>query len=557
MTQSNNQTKKDDVKSERTGIALGQLTADQEATTVKKYMGEIIGAQVSSGLTIKMKEDSEEVKIGDPLVIEGKKYDYFCIVRDIVFPRNPTVEMLANADYFKSSFSIDMMETSKGKAFSPVAELNCVQMIERSTKKPLKFETIPPYFSKARKSLATDAETIYGKGEKTLDVGTLRGIDDFPVVIDFEKIVELPFGIFGRTGSGKTFLNKIILGNTLHSEVAQVLVFDMQSEYGWRSRSDNSPGLKFFFEDEVQVFALDKDLSSNADRMLVIDESEIEPEDLVIAFSDLTEAMIDTIYDVDGYRSTAKTPQTLIEAINNADSDVWDKLNKGSLKAVQRRIRRLNRFEFIAKSGKSSLDQILAAINNGYSIVIDFGKYGTDMVSYLFVANLIVRRLYDIYSKTDTRQTSSLPQLLVLLEEAHKFLAPAISKYTIFSNLAREMRKFGLVLAMVDQRPSTIDDEILSQLANRFILSMNDPRDVESALKGPVNPSDWRKIVAALPPRQALAFGDAISVATTLEVAYYSEATMSEKWQKNSARKEVKQKIEKMDVKDLDNMFDD
>ncbi|MFW9996355.1 MAG: ATP-binding protein [Candidatus Odinarchaeota archaeon] len=536
---------------------LKPVKKDQKTDLQKKFLGEVVGAQVTSGVTIKLKEDSEEVKIGDPIVIEGKKYDYFCIVRDIVFPRNPTVEMLANAEYFKSSFSIDLMETSKGKAFSPLAELNCVQMIEQATKKPLEFETIPPYFAKARKSLASDAETIYGKGEKSIDVGTLRGIDDFPVVINFEKIVELPFGIFGRTGSGKTFLNKIILGNIVYSEVAQVLVFDMQSEYGWRSRSDNSPGIKFFFEDEVQVFALDKDLSSNADRMLVIDESEILPEDLIIAFNDLTEAMIDTIYDVDGYRSSEKTDQTLIEAINNADPEVWDKLNKGSLKAVQRRMRRLNRFEFIGKSGKSSLDQILAAINNGYSIVVDFGKYGTDMVSYLFAANLIVRRLYSVYSKTEGRETSNLPQLVVLLEEAHKFLAPSISKYTIFSNLAREMRKFGLVLAMVDQRPSTIDDEILSQLANRFILSMNDPRDVESALKGPVNPSDWRKIVGALPPRQALAFGDAISVATTLEVAYYSEATMSEKWKKTTIGKEIKQEIEKMDVKDLDTIFDE
>ncbi|MHA1166182.1 MAG: ATP-binding protein [Candidatus Hodarchaeales archaeon] len=523
----------------------------------KKFIGEIIGAQVSCGLTIKLDGDSETVKIGDPLIIEGKYYDYYCIVKDVVFPRNSTVEMLANAEYIKNSFSIDMMETSRGKTFSPIAELNCVQMIDKQTKKNFEFETIPPYFSKARKALVEDAELIYGSGDNTLAVGTLRGVEDFPVVIDFSKLVELPFGIFGRTGSGKTFLNKIILGNIVHSESAQVLVFDMQSEYGWRSRSDNSPGLKFFFEDNVQVFALDKGLSSKADRVLVIDETEIEPEDIVIAFNDLTDPMIDTIYDVDSYRYTEKTGQTLIEAINNADPEKWDKLNKGSLKALQRRLRRLDRFDFIGRKGKSSLDLIMSAINSGYSIVIDFGKYGTNMVSYLFVANLIVRRLYSVYSQVDERQKAQLPQLVVLLEEAHKFLAPSISKYTIFSNLAREMRKFGLVLAMVDQRPSTIDTEILSQIANRFILSMNDPRDVDAALKGPVNPANWRRIVSSLPKQQTLAFGDAISVATTLAISHYSEATMSKIWQKGSKQREISSKIEEMDLETMNELFKD
>jgi DNA helicase HerA-like ATPase len=53
----------------------------------------------------------------------------------------------------------------------------------------------------------------------------------------------------------------------------------------------------------------------------------------------------------------------------------------------------------------------------------------------------------------------------MFLEEARKFLDPAVSEFTIFSILVREMPKFNLILSLVDQRPSRIDDEVMSQLA--------------------------------------------------------------------------------------------
>ncbi|MHA1214764.1 MAG: ATP-binding protein [Candidatus Hodarchaeales archaeon] len=520
-----------------------------------KILGEVISGAVSSEIRLKLRTESEEVRIGFPAMVEGNKYDFFCIISDISFPETNSVTMLANAEKLRNTIPMTTIDTARGRTFYSVADLQCVQMIEKASKKTFLFETIPPYFSTGRLANKGDVELVYKAEvpEYSASVGTLRGVEGFEIPIDFKKLVEVPFGIFGRTHSGKTFLNKIIMGNIINLDVAQVLIFDMQSEYGWRSRADNSPGLKFFFEEKVTLLALDPSTSKDHDEEFCIGEDEIEPQDLIVAFQDLSPAMIDAIYEINRNKGNL----TLVEAISAAslDPDTYaPKSGKGTINALSRRVSRLERLNFVVEPGKGTLNNILTYIKKGQSIVIDFGKHGADFFAYVFVANILSKRLYEAYS--EMVDMTEYPRLVVLLEEAHKFLDPAVAKNTIFDRLAREMRKFKLVLAMVDQRPSKIDNEILSQLANRFILSLTDPRDIVGALTGPVDPANWRPIVKAMPPRTVLMFGDAIKAPTAMDVLFYSDQTMADKWNLKFTSAKLRDKLNSMSDSDKNNLFD-
>lgn len=530
------------------------LEETDSSTNQDKILGEVISGAVSSAIQVKLSTDSEEVKIGYPAIVEGNKYDFFCIIADISFPTSNAVTMLANAEKLRDTIPMTTIETARGRTFYSIAELQCVQMIDKEEKKTYSFETLPPYFSSSRLANKEDVDRVYktDKPEDSQTIGTLRGVEGFEIPIDFKELVKVPFGIFGRTHSGKTFLNKIILGNIIQLGVSQVLVFDMQSEYGWRSRADGSAGLKFFFEDKITLLGLDPKTSKDIDEELLIGEDEITAQDLIVAFQDLSSAMVDAIYEISRTKSNR---ETLVEAINNAAMADPNPLRsgRGTLNALSRRMSRLERLNFIAQPGKGSLNKILTYIKSGQSIVIDFGIYGADLFSYLFVANILSRRLYKAYSERG--DTTEYPRLIVLLEEAHKFLDPAIARNTIFDRLAREMRKFDLVLAMVDQRPSKIDPEILSQLANRFILSLNDPKDIIGALSGPVDPAAWRAIVKAMPPRTVLMFGDAIKAPTAMDVLEYNEQTMTAKWKATHAGTRLKQKLKEMSDETMDNLF--
>jgi DNA helicase HerA-like ATPase len=189
------------------------------------------------------------------------------------------------------------------------------------------------------------------------------------------------------------------------------------------------------------------------------------------------------------------------------------------LQALQRRMGRFQRLPFIKKGGKDAFSQMLALIKEGMSVVLDFGDFGTDQMVYLFVANVLARRLFELY----TEQTEKFPRLVLFLEEAHKFLDPRIAEYSIFSRLARETRKFNLILALIDQRPSRIDDEVRSQLANRLVMSLKEPSDVESALAGVPDKGMWVNIVAKLPLRTVAVLGDAIRIPTVIDVLEYED----------------------------------
>jgi DNA helicase HerA-like ATPase len=53
-------------------------------------------------------------------------------------------------------------------------------------------------------------------------------------------------------------------------------------------------------------------------------------------------------------------------------------------------------------------------------------------------------------------------------------LSPAAARHTSFGTIARELRKFNVTLLVVDQRPSGIDAEVLSQIGTRFSCQLND-----------------------------------------------------------------------------------
>jgi len=83
-------------------------------------------------------------------------------------------------------------------------------------------------------------------------------------------------------------------------------------------------------------------------------------------------------------------------------------------------------------------------------------------------------------------------------------------------------------LMLIDQRPSRIDEEVRSQLANRLILSLKEPRDIGDALAGVSNAALWANIVGTIPPRTVLVQGDAIRVPTLIEIMEYSPTSMKE-----------------------------
>lgn len=177
---------------------------------------------------------------------------------------------------------------------------------------------------------------------------------------------------------------------------------------------------------------------------------------------------------------------------------------RGTLAAIQRRIHaRIVRLSFVKeKTEIDSVKNILNYLKSGKSVVLDFGKYGMDVGTYVMVSNMITRRLYEKFtSNPDVYQPTK-----IMVEEGHKFLSPELSRRSVFGKIAREMRKFKLTLCVVDQRPSAIYDEVISQMPTRFLFHLGEERDIDAALSGSEQPAKWRNVLARIGRQECLGF---------------------------------------------------
>ena len=488
-------------------------------------IGEIVAASVLDGLIAKLQlGNPEELRIAYPVIVEGARYDFYCLVEDVVNEPSDIADQLAGSAI--GDVVVPRPETHEGYGgpiFYSKAKLRMIQLIERQTKQLSEPQTIPPYFSECRHATREDVERIYQPSAKSAPLGTITGVEPFYVHLDFDKLVEKPFAIFGRTGTGKSILNKLVCTAILAKEAGSVLIFDMHGEYGVFSKTDGTEGLKYFFPGNVEIFSLDP--KNTEAKPFVLDAGQITPNDLIIAFQDLTPQMIDHIYQIDRRKPKGIDLIAAIREKQATEAEVeGGQVHLMVLQALQRRMGRFERLPFIKAGGKDAFSQMLSLIKAGKSIVLDFGDFGTDPMVYLFIANVLARRLFELY----TERMTEYPRLVLFLEEAHKFLDPRLVEYSIFSRLARETRKFNLILALIDQRPSRIDDEVRSQLANRFVMSLKEPSDVESALAGVPDKGMWVNIVAKLPLRTVAVLGDAIRIPTVIDVLEYDDLKVRE-----------------------------
>ena len=71
----------------------------------------------------------------------------------------------------------------------------------------------------------------------------------------------------------------------------------------------------------------------------------------------------------------------------------------------------------------------------------------------------------------------------IMLEEAHRYVQKDrdndLLGYNIFERIAKEGRKFGLVLDLITQRPTELSETVISQCSNFLIFKINHPTDLE------------------------------------------------------------------------------
>src|SRR5919197_1248157 len=509
-------------------------------------LGLITRGSLSQGLQLKLEPgySVEDMRVGRFVVIEGRENRFFCLVTDMELgATNPRVLLDPPVGNRLAGVVLDGITTFGQVAVTPMLMLpreGATAAHGRAADVPVAggvtaghgaapagvcntpllqpVRTIPVHFSPVFDATEEDFAAVFGREEGPhFAVGMPLNME-IPVCINLERLVERSNGVFGKSGTGKSFLTRLLLSGVICADVASALVFDMHSEYGWETASEEGggagavlPGLRRLFGTRVHVYALDRDSAAargvQVDGYLDIGLNGIEIEDIALLQEELglSSAMIDTCYILQRQFGEAWL-RTLLET------------EPESLKNMA-----------ALAPGQGGVDEMMGWLERGEHVVLEFGRYRQPLV-YMLVANIITRRIYAAWvEKTEryllSKKAADQPRRLVLcIEEAHKFLNPQAARSTSFGTIAREMRKYNVTLLVVDQRPSGIDPEVASQLGTRLTALLTEENDIRAVFAGVSGGDQLRTVLASLDTKkQALILGHAVPMPVVVRVRDYDD----------------------------------
>lgn len=360
---------------------------------------------------------------------------------------------------------------------------------------------------------------IRGTEEMTADMDDkLQGIA--PLLEDEEIIPQegIPFnfklramhqyphiGIFGGSGSGKSFGMRVMLEELMKLEVP-TLVFDPHFEMDFSENFANLPEeYKDDFDDRFQIFQVGQDVGVNFEDLSTKDLTE-----LLSAASDLSESMsnvVESLHNAKGKRDSLLTFKNrlhdLQEAMNEGKSKIQRRLKSGELSGQNKEqyqdylglledygslhlssingvIWRLNRLERDGLFRQSIID-IEEALKKRQLVVIQ-GTIRLLQVFSTYLLGNLYRQRRD-YKDADYRGETAdyFPPFVIATDEAHNFAPKGYESPAkrILKQISQEGRKYGTFLILATQRPTLLEETVTAQLNTKFVFRTVRASDIE------------------------------------------------------------------------------
>jgi hypothetical protein len=514
-------------------------------------IGYIVGGGLKENLQVRLTVPAHQVQEGGFVVVESGDWLFYGLVTDLQL--GATDPRFAD-EQSELRLAPDLAQLLHGQTLFTNLEVLPALMLERGPDpaseayeawraeieaglkdepRPVPVKTVPPHHARVRLASAGDIAEIFGKSDQSGNfvIGYTRE-QGHPVCLNLEKFVQRSSGVFGATGTGKSFLTRIVLAGLIHYNRASVLVFDMHNEYGFDDTASDTGmrviGLKSKFASRVRIVGLGQGAMIRGqapDFTLEVAQSDILPEDIELLSRELnlketTPTTLDALvasFGQDHWFTAFKAMKigSVIEdeagkKIPAPDSvAAWANsagVNVMAAEGLHSKMGRMFRLPYLVeRPAADSVSEIIKALEAGQHIILSFGEHESDL-DYLLVSNLLTRRIRRAWEKRTNHfrsQGEAEPRpLVIVVEEAHKLLNREMASQTTFSTIARELRKYYVTLLIVDQRPSQIYDEVMSQLGTRISGWLGDEDDIRAVLSGLSGRDALRGMLARLQPKE-------------------------------------------------------
>ncbi|MEQ8624239.1 MAG: ATP-binding protein [Vicingaceae bacterium] len=452
-----------------------------------------------------------------------------------------------------------------------------------------------------------DLDVIYGgyEDDNSVIIGNISVSESLDAKIDLDKLISRHCAIVGSTGSGKSNSVSVLLEAIANRKFksSRILVIDPHGEYNDALKKYSRvietnpidkkdilyiPFWALPFNELMKIFSgnltdgnreyirekvVKEKINSAKENSLDISQESITA-DSPIPFSikklwfelDDFERMT---FESDRKTPTAKTTVGDIETlISNeyppaglgSSAPFINTKAKGLLSFLDSMRNKLNdsSYGFLFSPGeltpnikgkiKKDLDTVLINwLGNDLPItILDLSGIPSEIMSS--ISGTLLKIIYDgLFWGINTSVGGKNQPLMVVLEEAHSYLKAgenSISSRTV-QMIAKEGRKYGVGLLLVTQRPSELDETVLSQCGTLVALRMNNSKDrgyIKSAVQDELQ--SMVDILPSLRTGEGLISGEAVKIPSRVKFYKISNAPKSsdpkasQEWMKTINEKE-------------------
>jgi DNA helicase HerA-like ATPase len=437
-----------------------------------------------------------------------------------------------------------------------------------------------------------DLEYVYGgySEQGSINIGNISVSESLNAYLRLDKLISRHFAILGSTGSGKSNAVGITLNAIIEKGFprARILLLDPHGEYNTVFGS-NSTVFRVGFSRKDQRLYIPYWALSFGEFMSLFDgnlndtnkeyfrekivEAKIKgaavnnipiEQTMITADSPIPFSVNQLWFDLDDFeRQTfreARKPDTITDkrVVGNADELISNEyepmaagggspyLNhqaKGILGYLDSMRSRLKdtRYEFLFRPGdytpdltgkvEKDLSELLFSwVGNDRPVsILDISDVPSDIM--MSIAGTLLNIVYEaMFWGQESPVGGRRQPLLIALEEAHNYLRSgehSIASRTV-QRIAKEGRKYGVGLMLVTQRPSELDETVLSQCGTIIALRMNNSKDrsyVSAAIQ-----DELQAIVDLLPSLrtgEGIISGEGVSIPSRVQFYKLSNAPKS------------------------------
>jgi len=439
--------------------------------------------------------------------------------------------------------------------------------------------------------------------KNSIVVGNISVSESLPAKIDLDKLVTRHCAIIGSTGSGKSNTVAIILEAIAKGDFksARIILIDPHGEYDdtlsayskvFKVKADHNKGQSELhipywalpFDELMKSFPGNlNDQQRDYIRSKILEEKINSIKNLknkpnvaaITSDSPIPFSLKRLWFDLDDFeRKTFKEnrkPETaLLRKKGNAEellSNEYEPASPGGgspflnfqaksilgfLDAMRNRMLDQG-FSFLYEPGNFTPDLTGKVTNDLDSLLIDWLGHdkpitildlsGIPSVVMSSISGSLLKIMYDSLFWAQNLPVGGRKQpLLLVLEEAHSYLKAgenSISSRTI-QTIAKEGRKYGVGLLLVTQRPTELDETVLSQCGTLMALRMTNKGDrghVSSAVQDELY--DMVALLPSLRTGEGLVMGEGVKIPSRVKFEKISKApksadpNVSEEWCKN------------------------